>query len=270
MNDDAADILAYAAEWARAGGRVARRRFGSATASRKHDRTLVTDAEHAVQALLLDAIVKRFPSHAVLTEETMRRPERHAAIEAAEGCWSIDPIDGTRNYWRGVPSFAVSVGVLRSGTPIVGAVYAVMTDQMFTAYAGGGARCDKVRLQVADGPPTHETLIGSPSGHGDPMPATIHEWLDRMTLRNLGATALHLALVAAGALDAAFCLECRLWDVAAGALLVLEAGGRFTDPNGREYFPMSRSQTAARDKMPFLAAGPNLHRHLLESWRRRA
>ena len=260
------DIAAHAVEWARAGGNIARERFGSATASRKHDETIVTDADHAVQDHILDAIGKHYPAHAVLTEETVRHPERHALFDAAEWWWVIDPIDGTRNYWRGVPAFAVSIGVLHKGVPTVAAIYAVMTDQMFTARGGGGAWGDGVRLHVVDDPPTYETLIGAPSGRGVPMTRAVHEWVDEMTLRNLGAAALHLALVASGAIDAAFCLDGKLWDIAGGALLVTEAGGVVTDMDGAAYDRITSSQAAARTRTPYLAAGPNLHRYLLESW----
>jgi myo-inositol-1(or 4)-monophosphatase len=266
MNDDTADILAHVIEWARAGGEIARERFGSATASQKLDQTLVTDADHAVQDRILEAIATRYPGHAVLTEEAVRHPERHAAFAAADWWWVIDPIDGTRNYWRGVPSFAVSVGVLHRGQPAAGAVYAVMTDQLYSADLGGGAWCGQVQLRVADNPPTGDTLVGAPSGRGGVMPRTIHNWLDRMTLRNVGATAIHLALVAAGAIDAAFSHECKLWDVAAGALLVTEAGGRFTDLRGESYFPLTAERISLLTETPFLAAGPNLHRHLLDAW----
>lgn len=269
MDNGIDDILAHIIEWARAGGRIARERFGSATASRKQDRTIVTDADHAVQDQLLEAIVRHYPTHAVVTEETVRHPERHAVLDAAEWCWVIDPIDGTRNYWRGVPCFAVSVGVLHGGAPAAGVVYSVMTDQVFSARLGGGAWCDGARLHVVDRPPTSETLVGAPSGRGEPLPSAVHDWFDRLTLRNFGATAVHLALVAAGALDAAFCLECKLWDIAAGALLVTEAGGTFTDMEGRARFPITPSQAADRVNTPYLAAGPDLHRHLFESWMQR-
>lgn len=259
------DILARAAEWARGGGAIARDRFGRAVASMKADASVVTDADHAVQKYILDHIASCYPAHAVVTEETVAQPDRHQAISAAEWCWVIDPIDGTRNYARGIPSFAVSIGVLRHGRPEAGVVYSVMDDRMYSAHAGGGAWCGGVQLRVVDNPPTGETLIGAPSGQGDPMPDVLHDWLDVMTIRNHGAVALHMAYVAAGGMDAALCLNSKIWDICAGALLVTEAGGVVTDLDGRSHFPFTSLPEKWPPKAPVLTAGPNLHRYLLDS-----
>jgi len=219
MDYFAAQLLSHAVELARSGGRLARQRFGSAVTSLKPDRTPVTDADVLVQDHILDAIAARYPSHAVLTEEAIRRPERHASFDSAEWCWVIDPIDGTRNYARGVPSFSVSVGVLHHGQPAVAAVYLPMQNRMYSARLGAGAWCDDTRLHVADNPPTADTMIATPSGQGDPMPHAVHDWFDHMNIRNYGSTAMHLAMVAGGSVDAALGMECRLWDIAAGSLL---------------------------------------------------
>ena len=98
------------------------------------------------------------------------------------------------------------------------------------------------------------------------MPHAVHDWFDHMNIRNYGSTAMHLAMVAGGSVDAALGMECRLWDIAAGSLLVAEAGGVLTDLNGQSFFPV---KTDSRARTPFLAAGPNLHKHLLSSWRER-
>lgn len=266
MSDAATDVLTHAIEWAQAGGRVARDRLGAAVASRKADQSPVTDADHAVQALILDAIAVRYPRHAVLTEETIGRPERHARVTEAEWCWVIDPIDGTRNYARGLPIFVTSVAVLCQGVPVAGVVYDVMAGHTYSACAGGGAWRDGARLAVADNPVSHDMIVGAPAGNGNPMPRPVHEWLDRTSMRNLGATALHLAMVAAGCMDAAVCFRSNLWDIAAGALLVAEAGGTVTDLEGKLHFPVSGEWLARPSRTPYLAAGPNLHRCLLATW----
>jgi len=264
MTDPAAEILARAIEWAHVGAQIARRRLGRAVVSRKQDRSPVTDADHAVQEAILDRIASHYPDHAVITEETVRQPGRHRPFSQAEWCWVIDPIDGTRNYARGMPGFAISIGVLRDGLPAVGAVLDVMGGPIYTAIASRGAYRNGQRVRVRDDPPTRDTMIGSPSGQGRALPAAVHEWFDRMTLRNMGSTALHLAMVAAGMMDAAFCLEGRLWDVAAGALLVTEAGGMVTDLHGEEIFPVTADRVENSECEPFLAAGPTLHRRLLD------
>ncbi len=265
MSESTTDILAHAIEWARAGGTLARERLGSTTVSQKVDRTPVTDADHAVQALIVDAIARHYPGHAVLTEETLERPERHVPADVARWCWVIDPIDGTRNYARGLAPFATCVAVLCEGAPEIGVVYDVMSDRTYWAQAGGGAWCDRVRLRTADNPPSGDTLVGAPAGNGNPLPRLIHNWLDQTTMRNLGTTALHLAMVASGAMDASICYGSNLWDVAAGALLVMEAGGVVTDLRGQPIFPVPPDRRVHPVKTPYLAAGPNLHAALLQS-----
>ncbi|MBN1491932.1 MAG: hypothetical protein JXA69_18615 [Phycisphaerae bacterium] len=267
---EAAEMLAQAVAWARSAGQIARERFGAASVSLKADDSPVTDADHAVQAHILNAIAAVYSDHAVVTEETVAQPERHAAFASAEFCWVVDPIDGTRNYARHAANFAVSIAVLERGTPIIGVVYDVMTDRMYSGRAGAGACCDGTPMHVADEPPTGNTLIGTASGRGEPMADAVHDWFDRMTLRNLGSTELHLAMVAAGSIDAAFCHSCRVWDVAAGALLVSEAGGVCTSPDGQPCFPIDADAARLRANMPFLAAGPRLHRYLFESLRQEA
>lgn len=263
MSEELSHLLVQAIALARSGGEIARARLGSAVASQKHDNSIVTDVDHAVQAHVVDAVAQRFPDHAVITEEALAQPQRHAAFDEAEWCWVIDPIDGTRNYARGLPGFSISIAVLRRGEPVVGAVYAVIEDQMYSAQQGGGAWCDGRRLHVADEPPTGDTVVGTPSGGGDPMPAWAHAMYDDMTLRNFGSAALHLAMVAAGAFDAAFCIDSKLWDIAAGALLVTEAGGVVTDLRGAAHFPVRALRQPPR--APVLAAGPNLHRYLFDT-----
>lgn len=261
------DILGRAADWAREGGRIARERLGQAVASRKIDDSIVTDGDHAVQQYILDQIAAVFPSHAVITEETIARPERHSVFSSAKWCWVIDPIDGTRNYARGLPCFAVSVAVLCDGHPEAAVVYSVMDDRLFSAHAGGGAWCDGRQLHVVDNPPTGDTLLGAPSGSGDPVPPVLHAWLEQMTVRNHGSVALHLAYVAAGWFDAAVCLKSKIWDVAAGALLVTEAGGVASDLEGRPLFPLTDVPADGVPRAPILAAAPNLHRYLTDTHR---
>ena len=205
----------------------------------------------------MDQIARRFPGDAVISEETQADPTRHASVAGAERCWVIDPIDGTRNYVRHVPMFTVSVGLLLHGSPVLGLIYNPMTDQLYSAGKGEGAWLDDARVAVADEPPAGELFIGLPSGREEPLPRVVHEWIDRMVQRATGSTALNLALVASGAFDAVFAAKCKLWDMAAGAIILAEAGGVITDHHGRSYFPFD---LAGYDggPTPFLAARPSL------------
>ncbi len=145
-----AELCECAVDLARQGGRLAVQRLGEATASLKADRSWVTDVDHAVQALILDALAERFPDHAVVAEETLAEPDQHADASTATYCWVIDPIDGTRNYVRGFPVFSASVGVLCEGEPVAGVVYDPLTDRVYSATRGGGAYLNGKRIAVRE------------------------------------------------------------------------------------------------------------------------
>jgi len=119
------------------GVRTARRFFGRAATSRKADGTPVTDADHAAQAAILDALARDRPADAAVTEEVIVRPERHVAAGTAEYCWVVDPIDGTRNFGRGLDLWCTSVAVLHAGRPVAGAI-CDSTGRVYSAAAGEG------------------------------------------------------------------------------------------------------------------------------------
>lgn len=259
-------FLAVAEDLARRAGRLALERMDSARASRKADATIVTDADLAAQHLIIEGLARRFPDHAVLGEEDRADSFTLPAPDAADYCWVIDPIDGTRNFARGFPCFSVSLALLFGGTPVVGVVYDPLLDRSYRATADGEASWGNRALRVATDPPRSDLLVGVPSGHKRPMPEPVRRWLERMNLRNVGSTALHLAYVAAGWLDAAWCQQCYVWDIAAGWLLVRQAGGIITHSSGEQLFPLDLAE-AARRKTPFLAAEPKLHGELLAELR---
>ncbi len=245
---------------------MARERMSSAVATRKADRSWVTDADQAVQDFLMAHIAREFPDDAVISEETQSDPQRHAALTRARRCWVIDPIDGTRNYVRRVPMFTVSVGLLLDGAPVVGFIYNPMTDQMYSAGKGAGAWLNDAPIQAAEPAPGAELFVAVPSGREEPLPPVVHGWIDRMVQRATGSTALNLALVASGAVDAAFGSRCRLWDIAAGAIIVEESGALVTDHQAASYFPMDLAARQA-EPTPFLAARPELLHALLDELR---
>ncbi len=253
-----------AGELARQGGRLARDPLGQAVVSRKADRSLVTDVDCRVQQLIVDRLAELYPQHAILAEETIDHPHHYPDPGQAEFCWVIDPLDGTRNYARGFAIFTCSMALLQAGTPIVGVTYDPMADHLYVAVAGQGAWLGTQRLAVADDLPHRDSLVVMPSGRRQPVPAAVDGWLKIVTVRNLGSTALHLALLAAGLLDAELEVDSKLWDLAAGALLVAEAGGRVTDLQGRPVFPFPLAGYQAQE-VAYLAAGPRLHAELLKT-----
>lgn len=256
------ELLDATIRLARLGGRISADRIGQARTSRKADHTFITQVDFEVQSALLDVVALDFPNHAVLVEEEVDRPGRHPPVDKAECCWVIDPLDGTRNFSRAFPVFATSVAVMRDGWPVAGAVCHATTGQVFAAAVGCGATLDGHPVRVRDDVPTPDTMIFMRGRSGHPAPPPMHRWLDQFSFRNIGSAALHLAFVAGGIIDAAFHQQCKLWDLAAGALLVTEAGGVATRPSGAPIFPIYLT-TYADDDLGFLAAGPGLHAHLL-------
>ena len=260
-------ICREAIEWVREAGAIARGWLGRAAVSRKADRSPVTEADMAAQAHLLGAIGRAFPDDAAISEETQADPDHHASAATARRCWVIDPVDGTRNFARGFPVFTVSVAMLEAGEPVIGMVHDPMSDQMYWAVKGGGLWLDDERVERPAMVPDHTPFISIPTSRHEELGSVVHGWIDRMVVRNLGTTALHLAFVAIGGMDAAFSSRCRLWDIAAGAVLLSEAGLVLRDLDGGEYFPMDLG-SYRNDMTPFLAGEPELVAELVADYRR--
>lgn len=241
--------------WVRQAGRIARERFGAAVASRKADRSPVTDADHAVQDALQSEIARRWPADAVVTEETQQDPQRHAALASARRCWIIDPIDGTRNYARALPLYSVSVAMMERGEPVVGIIYDPATDEMYSASRGGGMWYGQENLSPQVAAESYGIIVGCPAGQQHRLPGAVHHWLDRYHLRNLGSTALHLAYLAAGGFDAVLVTECHTWDIAAGWLMADEAGASTKRLDGSPLFPI-RMPEQAYEEVSFFSAWP--------------
>lgn len=252
------DHLADAARrLARAGGELALQWAGSRAASMKADNSPVTDADHAVQAVILDALAVEFPQHAILVEETVADPDRHEGRQA-EYCWVIDPIDGTRNFARNSRTFATSVAVLRAGMPVAGAIYDARTQEVCWAARGGGAWAGRRRLGASDAALDDRTILAISSFRRKPVPAEVRGLLDFVMFRNLGSLCLHTVEVAAGEFDGLYSHEAKAWDIAAGCLLIEEAGGLATGPDGRPLWPLDVERYSGED-MPLLAGGKRMH-----------
>jgi myo-inositol-1(or 4)-monophosphatase len=245
-----------AAEIARLAGKIALDYFERAEISWKPDDSMVTDADVAVQGWLEDEIARAFPADGILGEEGLT-PRRHRPD--ARFVWVLDPVDGTNNFGRGIPGFAVSIGVLRDGAPFAGAVYDPMAGQLFTACRGQGARLNGRRLRVAPAEPGPRSLFSIRSPFEGPVPPYVERWLRRYRLRRVGSTALQLCYVAAGALAFVHDHRASLWDVAAAATIVVEAGGCMTAPDGAALFPVD-PHAYAGEPIGFLAGDPAGHR----------
>jgi myo-inositol-1(or 4)-monophosphatase len=260
------ELLKLAERLARDAARISLSGAFPPSVSRKADDSVVTETDHAIQEHTLGAIGAAYPDHAVCAEEKVSHPERHAERTSARYCWVVDPLDGTRNYAAGFPCFSTSIAVLDRGAPVVGLVLEHNLNHLYASVRGSGATLNGRSIRAADPTKTRDLLIGTPSSKEASTVRVMRKWVATrgFVLRNLGSTALHMALVASGALDAAFGQQNKIWDVAAGTLLVIEAGGRVTAPSGSELYPFDLGADPSED-IPFLAGAPILHRRLLES-----
>jgi myo-inositol-1(or 4)-monophosphatase len=244
--------LSTAIEAALAAGRVHKQYFRQPqTAIHKKGRIdLVTAADLAVEQMFRELIVARFPSHGVLGEEAASG----AQPRDARFRWIIDPVDGTTNFAHGLALFCVSIALEVDGRLEIGVVYDPMADELFTAERGGGARLNGAPLRVS----TCATLVDALLCTG--FPYSIREERRRQVdvfaafleeaqaVRRLGSAALDLCYVASGRLDASWEVDLKPWDIAAGALIVGEAGGQVTGLGG-EAFSSRGGQVVATNSL---------------------
>ena len=217
---------------ARKAGELLRERFHTTKAiSYKGPSNLVTDVDLEAEALLRDIFAREFPDFGFLGEETGGQ-----GIDTGLR-WIVDPIDGTRNYALGVPHFAVSIALARGPDVLVGVTYDPIRDEMFQAARGQGAYADSIRLSVTERTLVAESLLGLDIGAMDPKALYAFRvlqklWPGMQGVRVMGSATLGLAYTAAGRLDLYFHHTVAPWDVAAGILMMREAGGEMRDWRG--------------------------------------
>ncbi len=217
---------------------------------------LVTDADRASESAILEEIGRRFPDHAVLSEESgwSRRT-------GSGPTWVVDPLDGTTNFVRGFPHFGVSVGVTLDGRVVAGVIIDPVKGDVFRAARGAGAFWNGKPCRVSDRTDLSGTFIatGFPfRAHRllDPYLAIFRDiFLGCSGIRRPGAAALDFAYLACGIFDGFFEFQLSPWDVAAGSLLVEEAGGTVTDMDGGQDFLTTGD---------LICGPPGVHRALLE------
>ena len=229
MNLDLDALLIAADQAARAGGEVVRKHFGSPPDVReKSPGDWVTAADVASEDIVR-AVLERETGLPVFGEE--------AGGDRAETGWLVDPIDGTSNFVHGFDAVGVSVGLVAGGEPVVGVVHAPLLGRTYAARKGGGAFRDERRIHVSSRSPEQAIVsTGFPFRHKDVLAqyepvlsAALHGFED---LRRVGAASLDLCWTAEGVFDGYFELRLGPWDVAAGAVIVREAGGVVTDWDG--------------------------------------
>jgi len=252
-----------ACDAAQLGGETARRLFRRVNVRRKSDDTPVTEADHVAQAAMVYALAARYPEHGFIGEEGAD-PRLGGEPGKSDYCWVIDPLDGTRNFSRGIGIYGSSVAVLHRGEPVAGAIYDATSDRIYSAARGGGAMEGDKLVRIPSDVVSRDPIITVGSFRHRPIPDVVRTWMDRYLLRNFGSIALHLAWVACGFTDAAYALECKLWDLAAGVLMIEEAGGVATDHTGKSLWPLEVGDYEGQD-MPILVGAPSVHGPLLAS-----
>lgn len=256
------ELRTLAEEAVRIGGAVARSAFGGSFGIRlKADRSEVTDADLAAEGAVVGFLSGKRPDDGFVTEENPRS-------DSASGIyWIVDPIDGTRNFVRGIPCFACTVAAMQGGVPVAGAIYDPMNDVLYAADRDEGAfqAGAPLRIEPRAGRPqggNPKLLVGIPSTRHARSHKLVLRWLDELVVRNFGAATIHLAMVASGRLDATLLTNSRLWDIAAGWLLVKHAGGEVTTPEGAAIFPIETGRYEGAE-MPALAASRSVHAQLV-------
>ncbi len=242
---------------------VARRellpRFGCTTASCKPDGSPVSEADLAVQDALAAELARRWPDIALLSEELPRAQQEAALARAATGTWCLDPLDGTTNFIAGVPYYALSLALVVGDRVRLAVVYDPSRDECFSAVADEGAWLNERRLPLpAPCPvPLHESLALVDLKR---LPATLAGRLIRhppyKSQRSFGAVALDWCWLAAGRCQVYLHGRQKLWDYAAGSLVLAEAGGRAVTLDGEPVFRPGlepRSAVAALDPALFRA-----------------
>ncbi|MAZ43933.1 MAG: inositol monophosphatase [Legionellales bacterium] len=218
------------------------------TVQEKSKNNFVSNVDKSAERAILEIIRLSYPDHGIIAEES-------GTIAGNEFTWVIDPLDGTTNFLHGFPHFCTSIGILQNGVPTHGVVYDPLRDELFTATLGEGAMLNQRRLRLKDSVHLDGGLIGT--GFPYAVPDQIEKYLQMFReicpraagIRRAGSAALDLCYIAAGRLDGFWELGLSPWDIAAGAVIVKEAGGKLSDFRGGTDFLTTGNIVAGSPKV---------------------
>ena len=248
---------------ARSAGKIivqAVERLDKLTIMHKQHNDFVTDIDQKAEKIIIDTIRKNYPHHAILAEESGSSGEH-------EFTWIIDPLDGTKNFMHGLPHFAVSIAVMQKSRIEHALVYDPIRHEVFSASRGHGAQLNNRRLRISQQTNLQHALLGTgfPYRENQSLEPYLAILKDLMAvssgIRRAGAATLDLAYVAAGRLDGFWEFGLQPWDIAAGALLIKEAGGIVGDAKGGEDYLTTGNLVAGNAKI-FKSILQVIHQHL--------
>lgn len=246
---DYSAIFFTAVQAALAAGNCIRNRFNSSFQIflKEGENNLVTEVDLASEKIIIDTIKNRFTDHAILSEE-----QGYTAGVSSPFLWIIDPLDGTFNFAHNLPIFAVSIAVAHQNEIVAAVIYQPMTGELFTAQKGEGAFLNGSRLSVSKRGNINDALLGTDLG------SQCHK-IDscKGVLRSIGAAVVAFGYVAAGRFDGYWVPSLQPWDIAAGKLLVEEAGGVLTKLDGSPYVDFTPAAVCASNGL--------LHNTILKS-----
>lgn len=251
------DYVQTAEEAARRAGHVLRAWSSKFTIREKSRSNLVTEADEAAQSAIFEFIHGRYPQHRYCGEEGLLIDHANSPYR-----WIIDPLDGTTNYVHGFPYYAVSIGLEFQGEMIVGAVFDPVRDEMFLAVRGEGATMNRRPLRCSEFTDLSQAMViaslpVATSQHDESVLRFLRVLPKAQTVQRTGSAALNLANIAAGRVDGFWSTSLKPWDMAAGILLVQEAGGRVTKIDGSQF---------KVDEPNLLASnGSGVHEQLIQS-----
>ncbi len=251
-------MVKFALDTARDAGGIVRGHFGAVRSgtAKTQPGDIVTHADLEAESLIVTRIREAYPDHSILAEESGLH-----SIPEGEYTWVIDPLDGTKNFTQHIPFFCVSIAVVRDGCPVVGVVYDPIHDEAFYAVEGAGAYLNGKPIRVSSQHDLRLMVINlawarNMVGDLDFGQCAIKVVEHTHYFRRLGAAALVAAYIADGRMDAAANLDLKPWDMAAGMLLIQEAGGVVSDLFGNPLDILSPN-------LDIVAANPLLHEKLI-------
>ncbi|MHA1379361.1 MAG: inositol monophosphatase family protein [Candidatus Helarchaeota archaeon] len=243
-------FLATATKAAKKAGQLIMEYYGNTIRkSYKEDKSIVTEADLESEKIILGIIQNKFPDHAILSEECGFKGSKNAKF-----LWCIDPLDGTTNFTMKNPFFNVSIALLKDKNPILGVVYYPPQDELFHSELGKGAYLNDNSIKVSSKDSMKASILTFCNSRDENARAKVGKIYAELKMTNnyvrqIGSAALELCMVASGRVESFFMIGVRSWDVAAGWIMVKEAGGKVTDFKGNPFTYDSKNLLATNGKI---------------------